>query len=295
MSARQSLPRPCRVRALLTGVLLVLLPPCVHAQALRPTVQAAPALAPIEVDGALTETAWQEVIPAASFRQIEPDEGEPATQRTEVRFLYDEEALYVGARMYDTEGASGVVSRLFRRDGDFECDLLQIVFDTFHDHLGRTTFIVNPAGVKGDQLGLGGANPDESWDPVWDVATAIDSLGWTAELRIPFSQLRFSRGTDQTWGLQILRGVQRLNEISMWSFVPSIETGGPAFFGHLAGLTIGATPARGEILPYVVGRDARLGTADATSPFYHANDTDAQVGADFKYLLTSNLTLTGTV
>jgi hypothetical protein len=268
----------------------------VQAQESRPTVGAVQLTSPIELDGRLDETDWGRAAAAATgFIQREPDEGVAATQRTEVRFLYDADALYVGARMYDSEGADGVVSRLFRRDGDFESDLLQLVLDTFHDHLGRAILIVNPAGVKGDQLGLGGANPDESWDPVWEVATATDSLGWTAELRIPFSQLRFPRGADQTWGLQIYRVVHRLNEVSMWSYYPATESGGPAFFGHLEGLTIEASPAKGELLPYAVARNERLGTADPGSPFYSTNDLGARFGADVKYLLTSNLTLNGAI
>jgi hypothetical protein len=263
--------------------------------AVPPTATARRLTGSIRVDGTLDEPVWQLAPVATDFTQWEPDEGEPATQRTEVRFLFDSEALYVGARMYDAAGASGVTSRLFRRDGDFESDRFQLLFDTFHDHLGRSSFTVNPAGVKGDWLSAGGANPDQSWDPVWDVATTIDSLGWTAEFRIPFSQLRFSRDAEQTWGLQIWRTVHRLNELSMWSFFRATESGGPAFFGHLEGLTIQESPAKGEILPYVVARNARLGTADVASPFYRANDVGAWIGIDFKYLLTSNLTLTGTI
>jgi hypothetical protein len=291
--ARSRSSAPALRTALLALALIV--PLRARAQEVRPVAHAVRVTTPVRIDGALDEPAWQQAPIATHFTQRQPDEGEPATQRTEVRFLFDASALYVGARMYDTEGASGVVSRLFRRDGDFQSDFLQIVFDTFHDHLGRTRFMVNPAGVKGDQLGLGGAPPDESWDPVWDAATTIDSLGWTAELRIPFSQLRFLRDSMQTWGLQVYRVVHRLNEVSMWSFYPSTESGGPAFFGQLEGLAIEASPAKGEILPYVVGSDARLGTADAASPFYRANDLRGRVGADFKYLLTSNLTLTGTI
>ena len=260
------------------------------AQDSRPTAQAAHATTPIEVNGRLDEPGWVEALPATDFTQREPEEGAPATQRTEVRFLYDAHALYIGARMFDTEGAAGVVSRLFRRDGDFECDLLQIVLDTFHDHLGRTILLVNPAGVKGDMLGLGGSNPDESWDPVWDVATTVDSLGWTAELRVPFSQLRFPRDAHQSWGLQIYRMVNRINEVSMWSYYPATESGGPAFFGELEGLAIEASPAKGEVLPYAVARNERLGTADPASPFYSKNDIGTRFGADVKYLLTSNLT-----
>jgi len=270
-------------------------PTLAHAQTTRPSVAATRAASPIQLDGRLDEPAWAMTPAATDFTQQEPDEGEAATQRTEVRFLFDESALFVGARMYDSGGAEGVVSRVFRRDGDFECDLLQIVFDTFHDHLGRTTFIVNPAGVKGDQLGLGGANPDEAWDPVWDAVTAIDSLGWTAELRIPLSQLRFPQEPLQTWGLQVWRGLHRRNEFSMWSYYPANESGGPAFFGHLEGLSLAASPGKGEVLPYVVTSDERIGSADPASPFHRRDDVSARVGADFKYLLTSNLTLNGTL
>ncbi len=259
------------------------------------SVNAVPLTGEIRLDGTLDEPAWQLAPVATDFAQWQPDEGAPATQPTEVRFLFDRGAIYIGARMGDELGAAGVVSRLVRRDGDFESDFLQIVFDSFHDHLGQAIFYVNPDGVKGDQLGLGGAFLDASWDPVWEVRTTIDSMGWTAEVRIPFSQLRFAKQGGQTWGLQIQRFVHRLNEVSMWSFYPSTESGGPAFFGHLDSLAIEASPARGEILPYVVGRYARLGTADTTSPFYGGDDLSVRVGMDFKHLLTSNITLIGTI
>jgi hypothetical protein len=232
---------------------------------------------------------------ATGFLQNEPEEGQPATQRTEVRFAYDGEALYVGARMYDDGGAEGVTTRLVRRDATFSSDFLELIFDTQHDHLGRTVFAVNPSGVKQDAYGPGGTGPDESWDPVWEVATAIDSLGWTAELRIPFSQLRFIRGRDRTWGLQMSRGVNRLNETDMWSFWWQNEVGGPPFFGHLKGLDIEASPERAEVLPYVVGRSSYVRPADAGDPFARPSFQDFRMGVDAKYLLTSNLTLDATI
>ncbi|MEJ2217001.1 MAG: carbohydrate binding family 9 domain-containing protein, partial [Gemmatimonadota bacterium] len=155
----------------------------------RPSVRAVALSQPIHLDGRLDEAVWQRAPVATGFLQNEPEEGQPATQRTEVRFAYDGEALYVGARMYDDGGAEGVTTRLVRRDATFSSDFLELIFDTQHDHLGRTVFAVNPSGVKQDAYGPGGTGPDESWDPVWEVATAIDSLCWTAELRIPFSQL----------------------------------------------------------------------------------------------------------
>ncbi|UCC72303.1 MAG: carbohydrate binding family 9 domain-containing protein [Gemmatimonadota bacterium] len=260
-----------------------------------PEVRAARRVGPIELDGRLDEPAWQAAPPASDLIQSQPNEGELATQRTEVRFLFDDDAIYIGARMHDDLGAEGVRTRLVRRDGSADSDELCIVFDTFHDHLGRTIFSINPSGVKGDAFGPGGASADLSWDPVWEVKTRIDSLGWTAELRIPFSQLRFPRDSLQTWGLQIERLASRLNEESQWAFWRLNESGGPSRYGHLHGLEIDATPARAELLPYVVGRFVNVRPDDPNDPFRQPHELDYRMGLDLKYLLTSNLTLTATI
>jgi hypothetical protein len=260
-----------------------------------PLAAAARRAAPIVLDGRLDEAAWQAATPAVDFTQAQPNEGQPATQRTEVRFLYDDEALYVGARMYDTEGAAGVRTRLVRRDDNFNSDYIELIFDTFHDHLSRVEFMTNPSGSKEDSYGPNGSNLDASWDAVWDVATRIDSMGWTAEFRIPLSQLRFPRDSMQTWGLQIWRGENRLNEVSQWSFWHLNEAGGPARFGHLQGLALSRGPGRAEIMPYVVGRSANLSGLDPADPFHRPHQSDARVGGDFKYYLASNLTLSGTI
>ena len=169
-----------------------------------PTAAAAERVGNILIDGRLDEEGWSKATPITEFTQIDPEEGKPGTQRTEVRFLYDNEALYVGARMYERNGPKDIVSRLVRRDGDMESDYFEVVIDAYHDHLGRAFFQVNPSGVKFDALGVGTSFPDEAWDPIWEVATAIDSLGWSAEMRIPLSQLRFAPAPIQTWGLQIV-------------------------------------------------------------------------------------------
>jgi len=259
-----------------------------------PTVHAAARSGPITLDGRLDEAAWAAAEPATSFRQNDPHEGEPASQRTEIRIIYDEEALYLGARMFDSLGASGVRTQLARRDASYSSsDYIEFVFDTYHNHLGRTIFAVNPSGVKQD-AGQAAENADPSWDPVWEVKTAIDSLGWTAEFRIPFSQLRFARDSVQTWGMQVWRQETRLNELSMWSFWGKTETGGPSRFGHIEGLRAGRSPRRLELLPYVVGRARRLKPGDPLDPFYRQHSTDGRAGGDLKYLLTSNLTLDAT-
>jgi len=243
----------------------------------------------------LDEPVWSAAPVADEFRQIQPDEGAPATQHTEIRFAYDDAALYIGARMYDSLGAAGVQTRLVRRDAETSSDYLEVVFDPYHDHIGRLFFIVNPSGVRSDANGLGGG-ADESWDPVWEVKTKIDSLGWTAEIRIPFSQLRYPETRDpQTWGLQIWRGVNRLNEQQMWAFWGRTETGGPSRFGHLTGLEIQASPQRAEILPYVVGRSHNAPVADTANPFTSPHGLDGRLGADARVLLTSNLSLNLTV
>jgi hypothetical protein len=260
-----------------------------------PEVRAARRVGPIELDGRLDESAWQAAQPAADLIQSQPNEEQPATQRTEVRFLFDDDAIYIGARMYDDLGREGVQTRLVRRDRSADSDELMIVFDTFHDHLGRTMFSINPSGVKGDAFGPGGAETDPSWDPVWEVETRIDSLGWTAEIRIPFSQLRFPRDSLQTWGLQIVRLVNRLNERSHWAFWRLNETGGPSRYGHLHGLEIRAAPGRAELLPYVVGRSMNVRPDNPDDPFRQPHELDYRLGLDLKYLLTSNLTLTATI
>ncbi|MDX1624115.1 MAG: DUF5916 domain-containing protein [Gemmatimonadota bacterium] len=261
-----------------------------------PTVAAVRVEGGIDVDGRLDEPVWRTAPAATRFLQREPDEGEPATQRTEVRFAYDDETLYVGARMYDEMGAEGVTSRLVRRDARAESDRLTLRFDTFLDHLGQTRFSVNPQEVRGDAYGPAGSHPDDSWDPVWSAEAEIDSLGWTAELAIPFSQLRFAEGADQEWGLQIEREVSRLNERQVWSFWRLDESGGPSRYGHLTGITAPAVGVdRLELLPYLVAQTESTGEVDEEDPFDLERESTLRVGADLKYLVSSDFTLDATL
>ena len=256
----------------------------------RPTAAAAARSGPVRLDGDLDDAPWSAATPVTDFIQQRPAEGAPGSERTEVRFLYDDDALYVGARMYDSLGAAGVTSRLARRDVAAGADALRIDFDTFRDRLSSVSFFVNPAGWRGDV-----AHGDYSWDPVWETATRIDSLGWTAEIRIPFSQLRFNRDSVQSWGMNLTRTTLRKQERSQWAFWKQNQTGGPAFYGELTGLRIKARPQRMELLPYVVARNERLSSGNPESPFYDSNTAGLRVGGDLKYLVTSSLTLSATV
>ncbi|MEJ7760671.1 MAG: DUF5916 domain-containing protein [Gemmatimonadaceae bacterium] len=255
-----------------------------------PVANAARLNAAVTMDGRLDEEVWRTAQPITEFRQSQPDEGKPGTQRTEVRFAYDDEAVYVAARMFDSLGARGVKTRLLRRDAlsETDSDLLNIVFDSYHDHSSRFNFSVNPSGSKRDGTG------DPSWDPVWETATRIDSLGWTAEMRIPYNQLNFSRATDQTWGVQVIRFTHRLNERTHFAWHPNNEPGGPQRYGHLEGIKITERPRGMELLPYTVGRARYVRPTDASNPFTQASETDYRVGGDLKYRLTSNLTLNAT-
>ena len=260
-----------------------------------PELSASRSSVPLSIDGRLDEADWATAPPATDFRQAEPREGEPATQRTEVRFLFDGDAVYVGARMFDDQGAKGVTTRLVRRDAEYDSDHINVRFDTYHDHLGHAFFSVNPSGAKGDALSNGPGGGDSSWDPVWEAAAQIDSLGWTAEMRIPYSQLRYASSARQTWGLQVDRQVTRLNERSQWAFWGQTESGGPSRFGHLNGLEIPRHSGRMELLPYAVAQAASLAPGSAEDPFYRSSEQVYRTGLDLKYLLTSNLTLSATI
>ncbi|HJQ10960.1 MAG TPA: DUF5916 domain-containing protein [Gemmatimonadaceae bacterium] len=261
----------------------------------RPVAQAAPRQGEINIDGRVDEAAWAAATPITELTQSTPDEGKPPTQRTEIRILYDASALYIGARMYDSLGAKGVRSALARRDqvmnGDnnLTSDRIAFVFDTFRDKNNRTWFEINPDGVKGDHQ-----NGDPSFDPVWEGAAKVDSLGWTAEFRIPFSQLKFSRASDQIWGMQIWREVNRRAEQDMWAFWRSNEYGGPAYFGTLEGIKMASQPRQMEIVPYVTTR-SKLERVTPGDPYHSTNEMLYRAGGDLKLNLTSNLTLDATV
>jgi hypothetical protein len=261
----------------------------------RPVARAALRQGEVTIDGRLDETAWAAATPITELVQYTPDEGKPPNQRTELRILYDEGAIYIGARMYDSLGAKGVRSALARRDqvmnGDnnLTSDAIAVVFDTFRDKNSRSWFELNPDGVKGDHQ-----NGDSSYDPVWEGATKIDSLGWTAEFRIPFSQLRFSRQSDQIWGMQIWRTIDRRNERDMWAFWRRNEYGGPAYFGTLEGITVNSRPRQVELVPYATSRN-KLERARPGDPYHSNSELTYRAGADAKVNLTSNLTLDATV
>lgn len=258
-----------------------------------PAAVAARRTAAIVLDARLDEPAWQAAKPITEFIQQDPHEGAAPSERTEVRFLYDDDALYVGARMFDSRGAKGVTTRLVRRDATFDSDYLQLVIDGYHDHLSRAFFEVNPSGSHSDYIGIGTSCCDPSWDPIWEAATRIDSLGWVAEIRIPYSQLRFSRAPEQVWGLQVRRFIRNRDEEDDWSFWHKNEAGGPSRFGHLVGLRIPHERQALELMPYASVKSTSIAGLSGT-PFDTRGEPRANAGLDLRDRVTSNLTLNAT-
>jgi hypothetical protein len=241
---------------------------------------------PIELDGRLTEAAWSTAAVTDSFTQIDPDEGKPASQRTEVRVLYDDTFLYVGARLHDSGRITG---RLGRRDMDFgDSDWFGVMIDSYLDHRTAFGFDVNPAGVRHDEIKTIDVD-DYSWDPVWEAATTVDSAGWTVEYRIPFSQLRFSGAREQTWGVQFERIIGRNREYAVSTFIPKSIRGGVPQYGHLLGVEDIRPGKRVEALPYTVQRASYVDPGANT--FRDKPELKTEAGLDLLYRASSNLTI----
>ena len=258
----------------------------------------------IQLDGRQDEAAWARAVPLTRFTQLDPYEGQAVSEATEVRFLYDDEALFIGATLLDSEP---VTSRLARRDaGILDSDFLVVLIDAYHDHQTAYRFATNPSGVKQDGIvsnqagGRGGAGGDPSWDPVWEVAALITEDGWLAEMRIPLSQLRFSPDADQTWGVQVERWINRNQETAVFSFTPKLERGGIPRYGHLTGINTVGSGRKLEVLPYV-GLSAEYvqhgpgSQVEFKNPFRSGSDYFGRAGVDLKYRLGSNLTLDATI
>ena len=259
-----------------------------------PAITAVRLQAPIVLDGRLDEDVWQSPNPVTDFVQKDPDEGQPATERTEVRIAFDDDAIYVGARMFDSQ-PDRIVRRLSRRDSTGNADCVMIGFDPRHDHLTGVGFIVTAAGTLADEVIFDDIHEDGSWDGVWDARVTVDSLGWSAELRIPFSQLRFPEGEHQTWGFNAARVVVRRNEESNWILTPKKESGLASRFGHLEGLDGIRGRRHLDLLPYVTTRAERMETAEPSDPFNDGSRTLGGFGVDAKWGVTSSLTLDATV
>ncbi len=229
------------------------------------------------------------------FTQQRPLEGAEPSERTELRIVYDDAALYVGARLYRRD-PSTIPRSVSRRDGFANAERITVVLDTYLDRRTGYGFSVSAAGVKGDYFL---SQDDEmrgrssQYDPVWYTRSTIDSAGWTAEMRIPFSQLRFTAAEEQVWGVSLERWMPDRNESVRWVVIPQRETGYVSRFGALRGIR-GIQPTRPiELVPYVAGDATQRANADPINPF--DNPFAGRGGLDAKVGIGSNLTLDLTV
>ncbi len=248
---------------------------------------------PPVIDGFFNDNAWNTVQWSGDFRQIQPYENRLPSQETKFKILYDENNLYVAIRCFDSAPDS-IEKRMSRRDG-FAGDWVEINIDSYHDLRTAFSFTITAAGVKGDEAVTNdGDNWDSSWDPIWYVKTQIDTLGWTAEMRIPLTQLRFGKQEEYVWGLQVNRRYFRKEERSSWQFISPNATGWVHHFGELRGIK-NITPQRQkDIIPYVVGRFESYEKQE-DNPFADGKDLFGTAGLDGKFGITNDLTLDFTI
>lgn len=249
----------------------------------------------IQLDGHLDEQVWQRAQPIVDFLEQEPTENAPPVDSMEVRFVFDETALWVGARMYAEHGS--VQAPMSRRDVEGQAEYLQIELDTFLDRRTAYTFGVTASGVRLDHYHPNDneADPDPQYDPVWRARTSIDDGGWSAEMWIPFSQLRFNESPERVWGLNIKRWRPTLNEQVYWVVIGRTNRGWSSRFGELRGIEGVQPRQRLEVLPYVSGSSTMVANRDVNNPFLSAYNPTARVGADVKVGIGSNLTLDATI
>ncbi|HWC72943.1 MAG TPA: DUF5916 domain-containing protein [Gemmatimonadales bacterium] len=241
----------------------------------------------IVIDGKDNEEVWHTAQAITGFRQFQPvEDGEPSV-RTEARVAYDDHNFYVFVRAFDPHPDS-IKTLLARRDTRVCCDQIKIVIDSYHDRRTGFEFAVNPAGVKRDYAIYGdGDQEDGAWDAVWDVATQVDSLGWTAEFRIPLSQLRYPHLPSNTFGFAVWRDIDRRGgERVGWPLYRTSRRGFSSQLGEVIGLDGLAAPTRLELIPYALTKNEPEGYAHVQS---------ATAGGDIKYGLTSNITIDATV
>ena len=257
-------------------------PPVASGQAVRAVI------APV-LDGRDTDAVWRTAPVMGGFRQFSPAEDADTEFRTEARAAYDDRFLYVFVRAYDPHPDS-IVALLSRRDERTASEWLKVVVDSYHDRRTGMQFMVNPAGVKRDASIYSDHIEDGTWDAVWDVATRIDSLGWTAEYRIPFSQMRFNEHDEHTFGFGIWRDIARRNQRDAWPVYRMSRQAFASQLGELGGIRGIGTARRLEVLPYLVEKNV----TERRSTGWGRNEQRA-VGFDVKSGLGSSLTLDATV
>jgi len=247
------------------------------------------------IDAQLDDPAWQRATAISDFVQMIPIEGATPSVATEVRLLYDDHGLYVGARLRRSD-PTAIRTSITRRDGDSDAEVFTVSLDPYFDRRTAYSFSVSSGGVRGDAYHSQDSEDsgrEPQYDPIWSARARVDAEGWTAEMHIPFSQLRFNAAADQTWGLQLTRYVADKSERIQWVLIPVAAAGFASHFGRLEGIS-GIPPARRlELLPYVATELTYRANVDPRNPF--DDRIGGRIGGDLKAGLGPNLTLDATI
>jgi Domain of unknown function (DUF5916)/Carbohydrate family 9 binding domain-like len=247
----------------------------------------------IILDGMPTEDAWNSVEWAGDFTQWQPNEGKAPSQPTRFKILYDNNFLYVAYDCYDST-PNLIEKRMARRDA-FPGDFVEINIDSYHDQRTGFSFTTSVSGVRGDEfISNNGNNWDENWNPIWFAKTAINNHGWTAEIKIPLSQLRYGNEKEKVWGIQVMRRLFRKEERSTWQFIPQSTGVWVSNFGELHGLNNIPFHRQIEVAPYVTTQ-ADTYKKEPGNPFADGTDVKLTGGVDGKVAVTNDLILDFTV
>jgi len=258
----------------------------------HPVLQAVRAAVSPVVDGDLSDAAWQSAPEFTAFTQHDPVDGVAPTMRTSIRIVYDDHAIYFGAKMTDPSPPTALLAR---RDSFTQSDFISINIDPLKDRLSGNAFTLSPANVQVDSVLYNDIGEDATWDGVWDSAVKLVPDGWTAEVRIPYSQLRFPDKEQQVWGLNITRRTVRNNE---WVRIVNTRKGETGFVSHFADIVGLDGIHRGhplEVVPYGVARSDLRTRTNPNDPLVQQRQGRGAGGLDLKYALTPRLTLTGTI
>jgi len=241
------------------------------------------------IDGDVSDKAWNVVPWSSGFTEKDPDEGTPPAYQTMFKIMYDDKYLYIALRAWDDEPEL-IQQRLSRRDG-FAGDRINVLIDSYDDKRTAFVFTTTAAGVKGEEFASqNGENWDDSWNPIWYTDAKVDDKGWTAEMKIPFSQLRFGKAKEQVWGFNIIRTIFRLQERSLWQRIPNNQAGFISEAGELHGLKDLKAQKQVEIQPFTVTQYDTY-PAEAGNPFRTGSDFKFNAGLDAKIGITNDLTL----
>ena len=301
--AAQQAPEDAALTALIDGPPAPIAPAVINRDDLgNATVRAIRVTAPIEVDGRLDEALYRDELPISGFIQVLPGDGDPATEKTEAWVAFDENNIYVGAKMWDSAPESEWVANEMRRDIRqlSNNDNFGVAFDTFYDRRNGVFFYINPVGGHSEFQYTNEGNPNRDWNPIWEVRTGRFEGGWTLEMQVPFKSLRYRPGRRQIWGLQMRRAVRRKNE---WNYLTCISrstvSGGSGAaavmrisrWATLVGIEAPSASRNLEIKPYAI---SGLETNKIADPSI-SNDASADAGVDVKLGLTESLTADFTV